>query len=78
MAIETVMRMVTENRQGQRCFSYLIFRISKGVRERKVIPFSAGNLFEREWLGVSSEKGIVVLLYKLNIYKWMREEGGRP
>lgn len=43
MAIETAVRMVTENRQGQRCFSYFTFHVSVSGRDREVISFSDGS-----------------------------------
>lgn len=69
MAIETAVRMVTENRQGLRCNPYFTFLISIGVRERETIPFSAGNFLSVNELEHLQRKGTMNLLCKLAIYK---------
>lgn len=55
MANETAVRMVTENREGLRCFSYLTFHMSGSGRDREVFPLPL-VIFECEWFGVLSEK----------------------
>lgn len=77
MVIETTVRMGTENRQGQCCFSYFTFNVAGSGRRRRNILFSAGKLLSvNSWENLL-EKGMVKLLCILTIYKWMREEGGR-
>ncbi len=51
VATKAAMRMVTENRQGQRCFSYLTFHIIRSGRDSEVIPFSTGKLLSVNGLG---------------------------
>ena len=77
MAIETAVRMVTENRQGQRCFSDFTFHVSVSGRDREVISFSDGSF--RSWIVLEyfRRKGTMNLLLKLIIKRWMREERGR-
>lgn len=70
------MRLVTENRQGQRCFSYHTFHVSVSGRDSEGIPFSAGKLLSVNGLGHLRGKGMGNLFYKLTIDK-MNERRGR-
>ncbi len=62
------MRLVTENRKGLRCSSYLTFHVSGSDSDREDIPFSAGKLLSvNSWENLM-EKGMVNLSYKLISY----------
>ena len=70
MAKNKTMRLVTENRSGLRCISYLTFSASGSGRE--TISFSAGILLSvNNWENLL-EKGRVNLFYRLTIYEMIR------
>lgn len=64
-----IMRLVTENRQGLCCISYLTFHVSGSVRRRRNISFSDGKLLGMNGFGHLRGEGTIKLLYKLTIDK---------